>query len=400
MAARTPMADLYERVAATLQPYGSAERGLLVPMAFGEVELEYAALRRGCVVVDLPHHGTLSITGGDRIDFLNNVVTQELKGLQPYATTRSFWLNRKGRIDADLRLCELGDRMLVDVDALVASDTSASLGEFVFAEDVAIEDASDHLHRMALHGPRASALLEAAADTDQAVAMPDGVAIDLAIRGVRVLVEREDATGEPGFVLTVPADDAAVVYRHLFEAGGGGFEQAASGFDPATADDARNDHAFGLRPAGWMAYNIARIEAGWPLFQIDFDTESLPAETAVLRDRVSFTKGCYLGQEVVARMDALGKPKQLLVALHPEPGAEPHLPIEGAEVLRPDEPDGKPVGTVTSSTVSPMLGARPICFAKVRTAHATEGGALLIRVDGVLAPFVVQPRLRSWPMEA
>jgi folate-binding protein YgfZ len=147
------------------------------------------------------------------------------------------------------------------------------------------------------------------------------------------------------------------------------------------------------RPAGWHAYNIARIEAGTPLHHVDFGTESLPHESGVIGERVSFRKGCYLGQEVVARMESLGKPKQRLVGLRI---AEDALPVAGSPVfeLGADGAPGNPVGSITSSTLSPMLGASSVAFAMVRTAHAEPGTVLGVPAEGVRATATVQPRLR------
>jgi folate-binding protein YgfZ len=365
------MLEIYHEQEAHLHPYGDPQRGLLVPMAFEHVELEYAAIRKGCALVDLPQSGTIEATGADRIGFLNNLLTQELKTLEPMASVRSFWLNRKGRIDADLRLVDDGGRLRMAADALVAAATAEALAEFVFAEDVTLADATETLHRLALHGPRAAQAIMAVADTDEHVGLEPGRAMTVMVAGASVLVEREDSAGEVGLVLTMPADAARTVYERL--AG-----------------------VKGVRPCGWLAYNIARIEAGWPLFQIDFTSESLPAETGVLHDRVSFTKGCYLGQEVVARMQSLGKPKQVLVALRLAEGQAPRLPAERASIYA-DARGDKAIGNVTSSTIAPMLSAAPIALAQVRTAHAQAGTALFVEAEGARTAFEVQPQLASWP---
>ncbi|MEQ8844671.1 MAG: glycine cleavage T C-terminal barrel domain-containing protein [Phycisphaerales bacterium] len=371
MATRSPMLEIYHEQEAHLHPYGDPQRGLLVPMAFEHVELEYAAIRKGCALVDLPQSGTIEATGADRIGFLNNLLTQELRTLEPMASVRSFWLNRKGRIDADLRLVDDGGRLRMAADALVAAATAEALAEFVFAEDVTLADATETLHRLALHGPRAAQALMAVADTDEHVGLEPGRAMTVMVAGASVLVEREDSAGEVGLVLTMPADAARTVYERL--AG-----------------------VKGVRPCGWLAYNIARIEAGWPLFQIDFSSESLPAETGVLHDRVSFTKGCYLGQEVVARIQSLGKPKQVLVALRLAEGQAPRLPAERASIYA-DARGDKAIGNVTSSTIAPMLSAAPIALAQVRTAHAQAGTALFVEAEGARTAFEVQPQLASWP---
>lgn len=364
------MLDLYRDTESALHPYGDPGRGLLVPMVHEHVELEYAAIRKGCALVDLPQRGTIEVTGADRLAFLNNLITQELKNLEPVRSVRSFWLNRKGRIDADLRLCDTGEATIMAVDALVAGKTADALAEFVFAEDVTLTDATESRHRLALHGPQAVQALMAVADTDEHVGLEPGHAMTVMVRGASVLVEREDSAGELGLVLTMPTEAVRATYFAL------------AGVD-------------GVRPCGWMAYNIARIEAGWPLFQIDFTNENLPGETGVLRDRVSFTKGCYLGQEVVARMQSLGKPKQLMVGLRIVAGHEAHLPGERASIYS-DRDSDKAIGTVTSSTIAPMLSASPIALAQVRTAHADAGTTLYVEAEGDRVAFEVQPQLEFW----
>lgn len=374
MATRSPMMDLYEAHGVPLQPWGAPERGLLVPLAFEAVELEYAAIRKGAALMDLPNSGTIVATGADRLAFLNNLITQELKGLEPMRCVRGFWLNRKGRIDADLRLCDTGERTLVTTDALVAGPTSDALTKFVFSEDVTIEDAGERLHHLALHGPLAARALMAVADTDECIDPEPNTAMTVMVRGVQVHVEREDSTGEVGLLLTMPTEHARTIYEALAQ-------------------------AQGVRVCGWMAYNIARVENGWPLFQIDFSSENLPAETGVLHDRVSFTKGCYLGQEVVARMHSLGQPKQKTVALRLAPGQGPVLPHENAAVFA-ETTSERPIGRVTSSTNSPLLGAAPIALAQVRTAHCEPGTTVFIEDQGPRAAFVVQPQLAFWTPES
>lgn len=121
---------------------------------------------------------------------------------------------------------------------------------------------------------------------------------------------------------------------------------------------------------------------------MDFGREALPHETGVLSRRVSFRKGCYLGQEVVARMESLGKPKRRLVALRME---QDRLPVSGAEVALEG---GEVVGSVTSSSPAPMLGSACVAFAMVRLSASEAGSRLRVAAEGDWAIAVVQPRLR------
>lgn len=375
--------------------------GVEIVATFGELEAEYAAIRKGCVLIDLPHRGALEVRGGDRLDFLQRMLTQDVgrKALPAWRAARSFWLSRKGRIDADLRLIETEARCVVDLDRMVAASAARTLGEFVFAEDVAIEDRSATFRRLAMHGPLAPRALAAALTrtTGPSVdALKPGWACEGTIEGVDVLVDRHDTTGEIGFEFLVPVEGVARVWETLLSA--------------VEADD-------GGRAAGWHAYNIARIEAGWPLFLIDFGPANLPHESGVLRDRVSFSKGCYLGQEIVARMESLGRPKQSLVAVRIDeapqgeqiapPDRPPEHPSEKAltaNTLRQPETGAavfgaegdEPIGAVTSSALSPMLGDAPIAFAQVRTQHAAAGAALRVATPGGLIGAKVQDGLTFW----
>ena len=369
---------------------GDPTLAIEVVQAFGPMPIEYAAIRRSCGLLDLPHRAVIEMTGEDRLDFLNRMVTQELRGLEPLHVRRSFWLNRKGRIDADLRVIELGDRTLLELDAHALTRTIQTLPAFVFTEDVTFRDATGKTHRLTLHGPGAAALLDTAAEpTDDrpAASLSQGEATTARIAGASIVVVRDDSAGEVGLELLVPIDAATRVFDRLLEAGGWRWD-APENFDPGAAR-AR------VQPIGWLAYNVARIEAGTPLYYLDFGPDSLPHETGVLHDRVSFRKGCYLGQEVVARMESLGQPKQRLVALRIDPageGRETPQPVTGDAVFAEDGGD-KPIGAVTSSTISPMLGGVPVCFAMVRTAHAAPGTRLGVEANGARVGATVQDGL-------
>ncbi len=348
-----------------------------VPARFDSVEVEYAAIRREAALVDFPQRGTLEVTGAERIPYLQRMLTQDLKPLQSGpGAVRSFWLNRKGRIDADMLVVETGERLLIELDAAVAPSVASALMQFVFSEDVQVIDATDRWARFEIHGPGSIALLESS-----------GVGADPSLGIVHA---RRDMCGVPGIACAVPRDRADEAWSRLLAAGGSA--GAATGAAATSAAPGRQR----ARPCGWLAFNIARIEGGSPLFMVDFGTASLPHETSLIESRVSFTKGCYLGQEVVARMQSLGKPKQVIVAFKASRDA---LPSGGAQVFtrRDDGGIGDEVGVVTSSALSPMLGAAPIGLATIRVAHAAPGTVLVADAEGELVEIVVQPALCTLP---
>jgi folate-binding protein YgfZ len=354
---------------------------------YGLLELEYAAFRRGAAVMDMAHRGTIAVRGADRVDFLNRMVTQELKDMAGGDVRAGFWLNRKGRIEADLLFVHVPDvdgtpsLTLVDVDIHDAARTVATLHSFLFAEDVQITDESALWGRLAVHGPEGAALLSNAGVEDAALEIlnHDARCVSCTLGGAAAVLARRDQCGSPGVEIFLPR-----------EAMGRAWDALVSQHDVQEIGRRR------ARPAGWHAYNIARIEAGTPLHHVDFGPDNLPHETGILNARTSFKKGCYPGQEVVARMESLGKPKQRLVALRM---TEDALPTSGSPVFErgADGEPGNPVGAVTSSTLAPMLGAASVAFAMVRTAHTEPGTVLLVPAEGGRATATVQAGLRFLP---
>lgn len=387
----TEAASLLLRAEVETIPYGPPDLSTQIVATWGLVEAEYAAIRRGAGLMDRPERGVIRVTGADRVDFLHRMLTQDLRGLAagPAETARgvrSFWLNRKGRIEADLLLMARADDLLIDVDAHLVGPTIQSLGSYAFAEDVVFEDARQSFHRLSIHGPRAWEVLRWAGGTPAPPmpAPPVGGVWSGEIFGATIHAVRFDDTGEPGFELFVSRESVVGAWDALLDS------------DASLAEGKRR-----IRPVGWYAYNIARIEHGTPLFNVDFGVTELPHETGIVDQRVSFTKGCYLGQEVVSRLHHLGRPKQQLVGLRVEGEG---LPVAEAQIFALPESGvvsdapGPQVGVVTSSTLSPMLGATPIAFGMVRSSHAAPGTRLVVHAEGAAYAAVVQS-LRFWPIE-
>ncbi len=375
---QSPLHHRFAASDAILLPYGPPPTPVEVVGAFEEVGLEYAALRKAAVLFDEPHTAAVILRGPDRLAFLNNMLTQKVIDLTAGQTRPSFWLNRKGRIDADLRVIERGDHTILLLDRHLAPPTTAALSNYIFSEDCTIESSAETYHTLALHGVAALAVLTAKANApDLATLKPDTNAA-CTIAGVACIADRDDLTGDPGVRLLVPREHAERVYEALLAP------------HPGTPS---------VKPAGWYALNTARIEAGRPLFNIDFGPDTLPAETSIVHTRIDFRKGCYLGQEVVARMDARKTRKQGLAALRvtaTDPNDDAPLPGMGDRVFSPQDPVGNPVGVITSSTIAPMLGAAAIAFAMLRDAETAPDTQLITQAEGRKAPATVQPTLTFW----
>ncbi len=402
------MLDLHAAAGAPCLVYGPEDAGVQVAVGFAPFALEYAAIRTGAGALDAPHRGLVAVRGADRHAFLQRMITQDVRGMEAWSIRRGFWLNRKGRIDADLEIIELpagaspalaGDAActLLVVDVHAAARTVETLGAFVIADDVEIEDLTERTHAVQLHGPAACAVLAAhctsGADAALDLARDRACVADIATPGGprRVLVARADTTGEIGLSIIAAAGDVRAVYETISE-----LPPVPDQPEGALARPAPGPRR--ARRIGWHAFNVARLEAGTPLYNVDFGPSSLPHETGpeTLRDRVSFKKGCYLGQEVVARMESLGHPKQQLVALRVDAPSDGPQPVTGSHVLA--DPTGQAIGAVTSSAVSPMLSGAVICLAMVKHAHAAAETSLWVRPtpDAHPQPARVQPRLAFW----
>lgn len=447
MATRSPILPLHRAANALLGVYGPPERGVELVEAIEPVEIEYAALRRHAAILDRPERAIVEVTGSDAIGFLNRMLTQELNSLAPFTTRRAFWLNRKGRIDADLRLISLPDRLLMDVDVhsvqrLLTGEpgvkgekgekSGGGLESFVFAEDVRFIDRTQELHRLSIHGPAAAAIVAACSTLpgNAGVSQPPGVAslqpdqaCIVRIADADVVADRWDSAGEIGLELTVPAGSARAVYEALSKPPT--LLPGQSLAERALRKEHGREGGGGelASRAGWHAYNTARIEAGTALYNLDFGPTSLPHETGgTLNDRVSFKKGCYLGQEVVARMQSLGHPKQRLVGLRIEranaatplpapPTATPRSstsaasnpflaehaePQTGSIVVEADAPGAAVVGAITSAAASPMLSSATIAFVMMKWSHSANGTKVWVQTAGGRLAATVQESLVFW----
>src|SRR5688500_11187676 len=250
-----PLRDLHHQAGAEFQPYADLE----IVSTFGEPQAEYAALHKSCGMMDVPQRGILELSGKDRLSFLNNLVTNQTwdkenkRGMPTGTWVYAFFLNTKGRVVTDVNVIELGERTLLELDARLAASLRDALEKYRFGEQVKIESRVGSLHEIGLYGPDAIALLH---DVTGAVTIGEGnVAVDTTVFGHSAIAWRDNPTGRDGVNLIVPADAARTVWMNLLSR------------HYSTTDAGKRR----LRPVGWVAFNAARIEAGRPLFGIDFD---------------------------------------------------------------------------------------------------------------------------------
>jgi folate-binding protein YgfZ len=352
----------------------------------GSFEAEYAAIRRHVGILHLPQRTILQLTGTDVKDYLHRLCTQEINKLTGGQTVRGLQLNEKGHIAADLIIHHGDASTWLETDLFDVDWLRELIDARLFTEDVTTE-ILDQRSVFWLLGPAALRLMDKVSQAEQA-SPPLGergnhqvVGIAVAASGnsdaerVQATAYRWDLGTVLGVRLIVPSADAVAVHRALLD---------MAGYEPDAEVDAefaeRRRASLRGRPIGWSAFNTVRVEQGVPMHHIDFGTDSLPAEAGLLDEAVSFTKGCYLGQEVVARMKSLGHPKKLLVRLELDGDG---LPVAGAQVLEPGDKQ-KVIGGVTSSAASPLRGQKAVAIAMMRWGRHKPGTTVLVPAEGQL----------------
>jgi folate-binding protein YgfZ len=307
---------------------------------------EYALVRRQVGLLDRTASGVLELTGRDRATFLHALLSNEIKALAPGQGCAATLLDVHGKVQVVVFVWIADDRIFVVTPPAMAEKTAEALDHYLFAEKVVIRDVSRETALFVLAGPQARGTIERLTGASPPNTSWSNVAAKLGEIPVR-LVTGGGETGEAEVWVMSALGDAPTVRDALVAAGAG--------------------------PVGPEAFESLRIEAGTPLFGHDVDDSVLLPEIP-FENLLSYTKGCYPGQEVVVRIRDRGHVNRLLRGLVLD-GSD--APSAGAEVVI----DETQVGKVTSAVWSPGLG-RPIALAFVRRQHAEPGTRVSVRVGG------------------
>lgn len=316
----------------------------------------YRALREHAALGAIAARATIDVSGADRASFLHGLLTNDVQALAPGGGCYAAWLTPQGRMITDLHVFAGDERIVLDVPAELTAALLQRLDQSVFTEDIQLTDLSHSLVSVWIHGPSAAAVLE------RVLAGASGLASWTGYRhgpvqfdNTAATVGRVDQLGVPGFCVYVDAAREPDLRAALETAG-------------AVAAD---------RPA----IEAARIEAGYPVFGIDMTDDTIPLEAGIEDRAISFTKGCYVGQEVIVRVlhRGHGRVARRLVGLRLEAG----LPARGSRILG----DDREAGEVTSAARSPRLG--PIAMGYVHRDFTTPGSRVTVETpDGPVAAVV------------
>jgi tRNA-modifying protein YgfZ len=271
----------------------------------------YTALRQGAAWLDLDSRGRIVARGRDRARLLHAITSNEVKKMAPGDSCYAFLLNPQGRIQADLHLLSVADHFLIDTDPGLREKVLQHIRRYIIADQVEMEDISAASAALGVEGPAAA---------------------DLKLEPGDYTVAPFTVTGQPGFRIYCKLENKAAIVAQL----------EALGAKPASEEDAR----------------LVRIETGKPLYGEDIRDTTLPQETQQMH-AISFTKGCYLGQEIVERIRAQGRVNKKLERLELD-GVEPPAPGTKLQI-------GGREAEITSAIYSPHFG-KVIALAYVRTA--------------------------------
>ncbi len=280
---RTPLQEaLLSQTANSKPPFRVAEyRGAEVTASFSDARTEFDALRNECGIYDLGFRSRLSVTGGDRIRWMNGMVTNNIRDLGPGQGVYAFLLNPQGRILGDMYVHNEGASLTVETDRSQVEKIVATFDHFIIMDDVEVTNISDHWTTLGIAGPKSRAILKAAG-----IEVPEMQPLQMVTPRCECdcgcaeckVVRGEDSQTESYEIWLAPKD----VYKTW---------QALI--------------AAGAAPVGSDAVETSRILAGTPLYGVDIRERDLPQETEQAR-ALNFNKGCYVGQEIVERIRSRG----------------------------------------------------------------------------------------------
>ena len=305
--------DLHTRLGASLAPDG-------IPLHYGDLRAEYHAALEAAVLMDRSHEGRLESSGADRLALIQRMSTNDVLSLAEGEGCATIFTNSIGRILDRAAVFNAGDKAIIFTEPGRGEVLRHYLQRNIFFnDDVRLVDLAPTTRQFTLHGQHANAVIQAVAP--ELISLLPMHSRRITIAGAEVFVARSKPLVGDAWTFIVPNDGAETVWTTILETG----------------------KPHGLLPAGSLTYNTLRIRAGRPGVGRELSTDYIPLEVG-LWDEVSFTKGCYTGQEIIARMESRGRLAKTIVSLQLDGFVEAPSPL----LL-----NGREVGKLTSSVQSP-----------------------------------------------
>jgi len=353
---KSSLDDLHRQLGATMTERG----GYSMPANYGDVLFEYSAVRAGGAgLIDLSSRGRLRVTGSEAVQFLNGLITNDMKTLAENSWMPAAFPNVQGRLLASVRVIHQAaadngaDGFLIDTEAATRAQVLKTVERFTLAGDFHVTDLAKQTALISIQGAKAVEMVcagfgETAESLSEIIAAIGHQAVAYARwRGQAVTIIRATHTAEDGFDLFIDASAAAELWNALLKAG--------------------------ARPIGFEAFEILRLEAGRPRYGIDMDETNVVSETG-LDDAISYTKGCYIGQEIIARIKYRGHVAKKLSGLMFD------QPVKIERDAKINSLDGKEIGRITSAALSPHLG-RTIALGYVKYDYLAANTEVRVQLD-------------------
>ncbi len=351
--------------------------GWEMPSHYGDMAAEHTAVRQAVGLSDLSHRGKIRVTGEDRVKWLQSVIGNDILPLQPGQGRYSSLLTHKGKMLSYFRVYLQTDAVMLEDVGEIGETTFQALRKFLlYGTKAKMENCGENWGLLLVSGPKATALLRSAFGVDAGTLnLLDFLTADIPLsysssppggegggEGSRqALLIKTEETGEQDYEVLLPVDGLVAAWERLMEAGA----------------------PHGIKPIGSQAREALRMEAGLPKAGVDLNEEIVPPEANLEGKAFSLTKGCYPGQEVVARMDTYGSVRRRLVGLILR---ENVIPSKGAKLFSGD----REVGWVSSATRSPQLRS-VIAFGFPLRDFAKPDTGLTVEVEGTRVPATVCP---------
>lgn len=314
---------------------------------------EYSAARTAAAMFDLSGWTQIAMTGNDRSKFLHNFCTNDIRGISAGAGCEAFMTSVQGKVLAHV-LVLAGERALTLLGVPgIAERIISHLSRYQISEDVAFDDRTASCALLLVVGPQAPAVL-AKAGCDLA-SLAHGKHREVPFGASHATVFRNDFLGVPCYLVSCASVDLNGWRDKL--------------------------NAAGAIPAGTATFNALRIEAGFPLYGVDITDANLAQEVNRTTQAISFAKGCYLGQEPIARIDAMGHVNQQLRGIRLAAGP---VPSAGTDVLTADG-DPRVIGLITSAAVSYATN-QPVALAYLKRNYDTPGLEVAVDLPGGAIP--------------
>lgn len=320
--------------------------GCILPEGFSDLQTEYAAGRERVAIFDTNWHAILTLAGPDRVRYVNAVVSNNVQSLAEGRGVLSLLLNSQGHILTDLEVYKVPEKLLTLSHASVRERTFKTLEKFIIMDNVDLEDMTDRMGSVAVEGPRAAGIVQQACGV-ALEDMPELAVKDVNLERAPVQLIRRSHFGQPGAEFVTKRERLPSLWNKLL----------------------LGVRAHAGEPIGMVALNALRLQAGIPWFPQDFNDSVIPHEAGVETTHVSFSKGCYTGQEIVERVRSRGHVNKRLAMLSFSSSGAP--PVVGTKLSA----GGGEVGQVTSVAFIPP-GGEAIGLGYVRREYLEPGSIL------------------------